>query len=200
MAIGVRLGSLYRKAAIALLGRFREGIKALETAIGLDPQSNILYEGRAMLSLFQRRYEEASRLPDTTRIRSNLLPRLHGHGPYVSADGRFTEALAMLEKDRALGGDVPHILSEVSALLGGHAGACSLLARLHGRSREEYISSTYFVVVHLGLGERDEALTWLEKGCDQRGMRMAILKVHPVDDELRGNSRFEAILRRLGLG
>jgi hypothetical protein len=108
----------------------------------------------------------------------------------------------MLEKARALGGDLPYTLSglgQVFALAGDHASSRSILAKLHACAREGYIPTTCFAIVHLGLGERDQTLDWLEKGCEEQEMRLAILKVHPVYDELRGHPRFQAILKRLGL-
>src|SRR5260370_23931334 len=123
-------------------------------------------------------------------------------GRTYALTGRSGAALAMLEKGRALGGDLAYILSglgQVFALAGDHASSRCILAKLHARAREGYIPSTCFAIVHLGLGERDRALDWLEKGCEQREMRLAILIVHPVYDELRGRPRFQAILKRLGL-
>jgi TolB-like protein/Flp pilus assembly protein TadD len=194
-----RLGIVY----FALLGRFVEAIEALETAIRLDPLSSILYEGRAVLNLLQRRYEAALQ---GYRAVLEFDPRYYraytGMGRTYALMGRFGEALAMLEKARALGGDLPYILSglgQVYALAGDHASSRSILANLHARAREGYIPSTCFAIIHLGLGERDQTLDWLEKGCEQREMRLAILKVHPVYDELRGHPRFQAILKRLGL-
>ena len=194
-----RLGIVY----FALLGRFVEAIEELETAIRLDPLSSILYEGRAVLNLLQRRYDEALQ---GYRAVLELDPRYYraytGMGRTYALMGRFGEALAMLEKGRALGGDLPYILSglgQVFALAGDHASSRCILAKLHARAREGYIPSTCFAIVHLGLGERDRTLDWLEKGCEQREMRLAILKVHPVYDELRGHPRFQAILKRLGL-
>jgi len=39
----------------------------------------------------------------------------------------------------------------------------------------------------------------LEKACDEHDVRVTLLKVDPRWDSLRANSRFAAILKRIGL-
>src|SRR5690242_16105402 len=46
---------------------------------------------------------------------------------------------------------------------------------------------------------KSEALVWLERACDERDVRLTILKVDPRWDSLRDNSRFVGILKRIGL-
>ena len=53
--------------------------------------------------------------------------------------------------------------------------------------------------MHLGLGENERALEWLEAGAERLQMSLSALKVHPVYDPLRHEPRFQALLRRLGL-
>jgi len=59
------------------------------------------------------------------------------------------------------------------------------------------VPSTCFALVHLGLGENERALSWLEKGCDQREPTMVMVKVHPVYEPLRGHERFQRILQEM---
>jgi len=49
------------------------------------------------------------------------------------------------------------------------------------------------------LGERAEALTWLERTYDANGGFVVYLKVHPQFDSLRGEPRFQSLLRKVGL-
>lgn len=188
---------------LAMLGRFEEAALEVEIAIGLDPLSPILYEARAFLRMLQRQYEEAIRgYREILEFDPSFFRAFTGMGRAYAQMGRYVEALAMLEKGRSLGGEVPNILAamgQVFALSGDHASARGVLARLEARSREVYIPSTCFAVVHLGLGERERALDWLEKGCAQGEMTLEILKVHPIYDDVRDEPRFQAVLRRLGL-
>jgi len=106
----------------------------------------------------------------------------------------------MLEKGRALAGDVPNILGamgEIFALSGDTASARGILAELTARALDSYVPSTCFARVHSGLGEVERALDWLEKGCEQRELPMAMLKIHPVYDPLRDEPRFRAVVERM---
>jgi hypothetical protein len=52
--------------------------------------------------------------------------------------------------------------------------------------------------IHVGLGERERALEWLERGADA-GAYMLYLGVDPTFRPLYGEPRFQALLKRLGL-
>ena len=54
-------------------------------------------------------------------------------------------------------------------------------------------------LVHVGLGDRDQALAWLEKAYVERSDYMAYLNREPMLDGLRSDPRFAALVRRVGL-
>ena len=106
----------------------------------------------------------------------------------------------MLEKGRSLAGDIPNILGamgQVYALSGQPERARELLRQLEQKAQNAWVPSTVFAIVHLGLGEHDRALDWLERGCRQHELPMTALKVHPVYDPLRATPRFQAVLHQL---
>jgi hypothetical protein len=49
------------------------------------------------------------------------------------------------------------------------------------------------------MGDKDQALAWLEKAYARRSNGLTSLKVNPAYDLLRGDQRFENLLRRVGL-
>jgi hypothetical protein len=52
-----------------------------------------------------------------------------------------------------------------------------------------------FAVIHLALGEKDQALDWLEKAArDHDGFYSNFIKVDPYLDPLHGDPRFEALV------
>lgn len=63
-------------------------------------------------------------------------------------------------------------------------------------SRGVHIPCRSLAIVHMGLGETDRALDWLEKGCD-RHEGLGVLNVHPLYEPLRPHPRFQNILRRM---
>ena len=186
---------------LAVVGRLDEGELELEIALQLDPLSSIIHEGRASFSIWRRQYDEAvRRYCEIREFDPTFYKAYTGLGRVYALQGKYTDALAMLEKGRALAGDVPNILGamgEIFALSGDTASARRILAELTARALDSYVPSTCFARVHSGLGEVERALDWLEKGCEQRELPMAMLKIHPVYDPLRDKPRFQAVVERM---
>ena len=63
-----------------------------------------------------------------------------------------------------------------------------------------YVIPYYVALAHLGFGDGARALKWLEKACDDRSAYMSNIDADPALDALRGNARFGALLRRVGVG
>ena len=66
---------------------------------------------------------------------------------------------------------------------------------LQKTSKTRYVSGYGFAVIHLALGEKDEALECLEKETHEHsGFEINFIKVDPCLDPLRGDPRFEALV------
>jgi hypothetical protein len=52
-------------------------------------------------------------------------------------------------------------------------------------------------MVYLGLGERDEAFKWLDRAFLSRSSTLSFIGVDPRADPLRGDPRFQDLLRRM---
>jgi serine/threonine-protein kinase len=116
--------------------------------------------------------------------------------------GNYAEGIAMLEKGRSLAGEIPSLLGALGqayGLAGERERARELLASLRERERREFVPCTPIALIHLGLGEKEQALDWLEKGYARRESALTGMGVHPAYDALRGEPRFETLLERLGL-
>jgi serine/threonine-protein kinase len=188
---------------LGLLGRLEEATVENEIALQLDPLSSIVHEGRAFLHILNRNYGKAIRVcREINEFDPSFYKAYTSMGRAMALDGNYTQALAMLEKGRSLAGDVPSVLAaigQVFALSGDRTSARGVLAKLTARAAEIHTPSTSFAMVHMGLGENERALDWLEKACEQHEPPVCTVKAHPVYDPLRTNPRFQAILRRLRL-
>jgi serine/threonine-protein kinase len=78
----------------------------------------------------------------------------------------------------------------------GRAHEC--LDLLNRMATERHLASSCFAILHLGLGDVEQSLTWLERGCEQHESQIAAVYVHPIYDPLRAEPRFQEILRRVG--
>ncbi|MBV9746442.1 MAG: tetratricopeptide repeat protein [Acidobacteriia bacterium] len=188
---------------LAMIGRLDEASAEIETALDLDPLSSIMHECRGLIYLLRREYLEAIRCcREILEFDPSSYRPYAAMGRALSLEGRYKEALEMFEKARAMEEQIPTILAAIGQILaftGDRDGARGVLAKLEARARERFIPSTCFAVVHLGLGETEQALDWLERGCDEHEMSMCSLGVHPIYDPLRGEPRFQGLLKRLRL-
>ena len=55
-----------------------------------------------------------------------------------------------------------------------------------------------FALLHNGLGERDEAIAWLQRAYEERDALMVFLKIEPKWNNIRSEPHFQHLLRRLG--
>jgi serine/threonine-protein kinase len=90
-------------------------------------------------------------------------------------------------------------LGYVRARLGQREAARRILQQLAAASKERYTPPLAFAIVHVGLGENDQALSWLENAYEERFNRLAYLRREPVWDPLRSDPRFTELLRRIDL-
>jgi serine/threonine-protein kinase len=187
---------------LAVLGRFDEAAPQLQLARDLDPLSLVTHEGSAYLRLLRRDYEGCLReLEQITALDADFYKIYSGIGRVFSLMGRFDEAVAMLKKAHDSAAGVPNVigaLGQTLALAGRIGEARGCLDQLHELARSRYVPSTCFAVLHLGLGEPERSLEWLENGCEHRELPLALIHVHPVYDPLRADPRFQALLRRMG--
>ena len=76
--------------------------------------------------------------------------------------------------------------------------ALEMLEELERLSKKIYVPEYGRVLVHLGLGQKKEAMDWLLKAYEERGY-LTWLKVDPIFDPLRNDPRFTSLLENLGL-
>jgi hypothetical protein len=73
-----------------------------------------------------------------------------------------------------------------------------MLAQLTEAARTRYVQPYAFALIYLALGEKDQAVDWLERGTrDRGGTYLAFIKVDPFFDPLRGDPRFEAVVQKV---
>jgi hypothetical protein len=79
------------------------------------------------------------------------------------------------------------------------AEALRLLEELKRQAEQKYVAPYFFAGIHIGLGETDLALEYLEKCYQEHSHWLIYLHIDPSMDSLRGNPRFEDLLQRVGL-
>ena len=69
---------------------------------------------------------------------------------------------------------------------------------LQEQSTKGYVAPSNFAKVYIGLGDKDQAFAWLEKGYQQRDFWLTFLRGDPIFDSLRSDPRFQDLLHRIG--
>ena len=77
--------------------------------------------------------------------------------------------------------------------------AMKLLTELKQESTRTYVQSYTFALIYIGLGDKEEALNWLEKQMLARAETASIYAVAPELDDLRSEPRFKEMLKRMNL-
>jgi hypothetical protein len=89
-------------------------------------------------------------------------------------------------------------IAHAEASMGHQSEARALLAQLTDAATKRYAQPYAFALVHLALGEKDEALDWLERAVEERGATyFNFIKVDPFFDPLRGDPQFEAVVQKV---
>ena len=120
---------------------------------------------------------------------------------YVAAGKRdlALEALVKAEEISSGGAWTRCMLGHAWAVFGETAKARKILADLQDSNQYPYVRAIGVALPYLGLGDRELALTWLEKGCNDRDVWALMMKVDPIYADLRMDTRFVALLKRMGL-
>lgn len=186
---------------LALIGRFREAEEELRVAADLDPLSAIIREGIGMVAMMQGRNDDAMRCyrqcldidPDFHKAYSSM-------GRACIQQGRLEDAVRFLDKARANLGEVPNVLAaqaQAHAMLGNRERALELLNEIHRLAEHTHVPHSCVAVAQIGLGDKEGAIKSLQLGVERRDVPMTSLPIHPVYNPLRGDERFEALVRRV---
>jgi tetratricopeptide (TPR) repeat protein len=148
-----------------------------------------------------RRYDEAiAQVRKTLEIDPTFYYAHYILGMALQLKGDVPAAIAEYTKAQQLSDDlrIRVLLAAAKAQSGDKDAAKQMLAELEELDRHLYVRSYWRALLYLSLGERDEAIRWLEKGiADHEGLEIAWIKVDPMLDPLRGDPRFEVLVQKV---
>lgn len=184
---------------LASRGRLDEAIAQIQQAIALDPLTPSLRANTALLNYFGGRYPEAlAQLTAVLQADSTDIVARWGLALVKEQLGSPTEAIAILEP---IAGASPNRMSSLGhayAMAGRTAQARAVLDSLDARATRTYVPAYWFALLHVGLGEREEAMTSLERAYAERSTVLAYLLLDPRLAPLHELPRFQALVKRLG--
>ena len=184
-------------------GRYDEALAELKRALELDPASLIINADLGHVYYLMRRYDLAiDQLLKTIELDPNF-PRSHFYlANCYTQTGRYDEAVGEMQKAaELLGSDsFKGQLGYVYAVAGRRDEALRILAELKEAARGRYVPGGQVMWVYVGLGDKDRAFEYLEKGFKGAGPGLPLsLRADPKFDRMRSDPRFADLLRRMGL-
>jgi serine/threonine-protein kinase len=185
------------------VGRFNEATEELRHALDLDPLAIAIKNSVGMKSYFAGQYDDAVReLSKTIELDGSFgMARYFLAATYAELS-RYPDAFAELEAAIRLCGRSPEMLAALGYLHGVSGdvnGARGILQELRQLADVRYVSPARIAQVHVGLGERVEALDRLEEAHAEHAADLAWLNVRPVFASLRDEPRFAALLTAIRL-
>ncbi|CAN5319477.1 hypothetical protein BH20ACI1_BH20ACI1_18570 [soil metagenome] len=187
---------------LSLLGRHDEAITEARISRELDPLTLItnalegqflFYAGRDAEAI--ERLQKTLELDPNFWIAHNILARV-----YIRQK-RYREAIAELNKAiEASAGNSTEPLTQLGYALaksGNREGARTMLAELKSLAAERFVPAYSFAMIYNGLGEREEALNYLEKSFEQHEVQLSFIKIDTRWDEFRSEPRFVDLMRRM---
>src|SRR5437762_2990139 len=191
----------YGESVLAPLSQFEDAIAQLKRALQLDPLSMIINADVGTVLTNARRYDEAiEQLRKTLEMDPSFYYAHYNLGEALEMKGLTENAIAEYQKATVLNDDpVPQaLLGHLYAKMGRKDEARRILQRLRDSPKERYVSPYLFAMIHLGLGEKDRAIDFLEKTYEDRdGYNIAFIKVDTFLDPLHGDPRFETLVQKV---
>jgi eukaryotic-like serine/threonine-protein kinase len=186
-----------------MMGRFDEAKAERKRALELDPLSP-LFNSVAGYTLLAARQDDEAIVQLTKAI--NLEPHYYfgylwlgqtyeQRKMYERAIETYQKGMTQAQRNSQLIAALGH----ACAVAGERDKALKALAELREMSRQRYVSPYSFAIIHVGLGDKDQAFAWLQKAFEDRSTSLLWLKVEPLFDPLRDDQHFRDLLLRIGV-
>jgi serine/threonine protein kinase/Flp pilus assembly protein TadD len=185
------------------VGRHAEAIEKCRQAQKLDPLSPFAHVSLGYAYYFARDYEKAiAECRQALEMDKNSTFAHRNLGLAYLQQGKLEKAIEALSnavKFSHGGLAFESYLGFAYAIAGKRTEALEVLASLEDLDKERYVPAYNFAIIHAGLGDFDKSFEWFEQARKERSGFLPFLKVEPVVDCLRADSRFQDLLGKIGL-
>lgn len=185
------------------VGRHAEAVEKCKQAQKLDPLSPFAHVSLGYAYYFARDYEKAiDECRKALEMDKNSTFAHRNLGLAFLQQGKLEKAIEALSnavKFSQGGLAFESYLGFAYGVAGKQTEAREVLASLEDLDKERYVPAYNFAIIYAGLGDFDKSFEWFEQARKERSGFLPFLNVEPVVDTLRGDSRFEDLLKKIGL-
>jgi TolB-like protein/DNA-binding winged helix-turn-helix (wHTH) protein/Tfp pilus assembly protein PilF len=182
-------------------GRADEAVEWAKRSRELDP---LVLSTNLSWILFQaRRYDDAAReLHAILAALPNDPLALWYLGFVLVAEEKPGDAILVLEHAVSVSHGSPGVkgvLVRAYANAGRRKDAVRVLDELKRQRRAEYVPAAALVQAYMGIGDKEQALAWLEQAYKERSNLLLWIRTESTFDPLRGDPRFTVLVHQVGL-
>ena len=186
---------------LANIGQNEREVAVMKRAVELDPLSLIINSNLGWAYIHAGRLDGAvAQFRKTVEMDGSFYYARYGLALALELKGAIPEAIAEYQKTISITEDsVPlGMLGRLYAAHGRKDEAQKILQQLRQIREQRYIPAYSLALVYLGLGDRNEALNWLEQGYREHdGFNIGPIRVDPLLTSLHGDPRFEALAEKI---
>jgi serine/threonine protein kinase/Tfp pilus assembly protein PilF len=182
------------------IGRHDVSIQQARLALELDPLSSMISTALGVSLYFAGEYDQAiQQYQHTLEASPDFQRAIYWLGFGYIKKERHREAIEQLKLVFDLSGDSVDLaaLGYAYAVAGQINEAEEVLRQLEELSNQRYVSPVDMAMLHVGLGNNEQAMEYLEIAYGEHADRMSWIKVNPVFVPLRSDPRFQALLQRM---
>src|SRR5213595_3234230 len=182
------------------LGRLDEAIAKDKKAIELDPLNSFFQSALAYFLYHTRRYDDAIvQIKKTLELDPASTLGRHLLGCCLLWKGDTAGAIAEFQRTKIIvtGAWYQGLLGYAYAISGDRPKAEQMLRELEEMAKRQYVNSSAFAAIYLGLGEKEKALNWLDVAYENQESACWLLKVDPIYDSVRNEPRFRALIQKV---
>jgi DNA-binding winged helix-turn-helix (wHTH) protein/Tfp pilus assembly protein PilF len=198
---GYPLGHRMLGVVLSHSSQHEEAIASIRRARELDPLYVMHQSLSSQIAFAARDYDSAVRFARHAVVVDPdfYIARLHLAQAYVEL-GEYALALEHLNNAGRHGVNTKIIALRgyIFARTGRSDEALGVLNTLETIAKERYVPPYCIAMMHLGLGQLEEAMQWLERSYEGRDVHVVFLPVDAKWDPLRNDPRFVALLERYG--
>jgi len=200
-----RYASAHQWFAFLLAARGQSDAALVEghTAIELDPASVSARRALGWVYYYARRYTSArEHLARAVEMNPMAVESYRMLGSTLALQGERADAERVLREALTLPGAGAYTTATLGWLLGRsgkQVEARQLLRDLEVAQQQGYVSPVAFAILHIGLGNLQQALDCAERAYDERRGWLAYINVNAIFDPLRHEPRFHALVARMRL-
>ena len=184
------------------LGRDDEALAEIKRGLELDPLSPVLELNIGLAYVrkgdFDSAMEHAKRL---AQLDPNFPLAQQNYGVVYLRQLRYADAIASFQQNVAKDRTAYSLsfLGYAYGIAGKRDEALAVLKELEDKYNKRESIAQYVAAVYAGLGDKDQAFAWLEKGLQARNATMTFVVHDLTYDPLRSDPRYDDLVRRMGL-